>query len=311
MIELQILEMMDDFTEIDPASIFIYEAGLEKSDPIFDKNQGILMNATRLLMYLIKKVKSLIDKFFSSMKNCIDYIFLKKEDKERYDQYVAYIKSHPNMKDKKITVKDWKAIERHYDAALRRAEVLSKKVAERQITEEEAKKEEKSIMDDLTSLTGKCSAIVTVETALRMAKACPESARQVAEYMTKDQNLMNALEKELGKKEMNKFQNKVQKMTKETYFSKLRSLIMAKKQKDIFDVVDDIMNEIGNLDTTSGKVKFAVNNRGIIKRAGKEYITNKETRQEISRVKEKTDAVKEISKKYIEPAKTIKKTFIG
>lgn len=305
-----IVEQMQEYTPMDPMDILIYETGMGES-PIYDKNQSVMVNVVNMIGRLIEECIKLIKGILGSIRNCIDYVFLSKEDKERYQQYYAYIRTHPDAGKKKVSVKDWKRIEKHYADAIRRAELLSQKVANKSISKEEAKKEEKSIVDSIGNVLSTSTAIVTVDYALKMASSSTDAAKLIQQTLASNQQYMMKLQQELGSKEAIKFQKNVAKMTKDTYFTKLKALILRKEQKDLTEVVNGMLDEIGNLDTFKGKVGFAVSHRKAIGMAGKKLVTDKEFRNDVSASVKKG---KELGVKYhgtIQQLKNIKEELLG
>lgn len=305
-----IVEEMKGFTPISSMDLFLYESGLEKS-PVFDKNVGILENVTNMIGRLIHECIQLIKNVIGSLRNCVDYVFLSDEKKKRYQKYCAYVKSHPELGKQQVKVSDWKKVDRHYENAIRRADNLSKRVAAKQISKEEAKKEEKDIMDSLSNVVGKCSSIMTVDLALQMAAGSTESAKLIQRTMTTNQALMERMAQDLGAKETRNFQKKVAQMTKDTYFTKLKTMIFQKKQRDISETVNVMLEQIGNLDSFSGKVDFAKTHKKAIGLAGKQLATDKEFRKDFKRV---AKAGKEQYQQYeptINRLKEIKQTILG
>lgn len=292
---LEIYELMQEFTDMSFCEVQMYESVLgrdKEKEPLWNKNQSVMVNVSNLVIRLLKECKSIIERVLGYIKNTVDYVFLKKEDKERYAEYEAYIKSHPQYKDKKITVKDWKKIERKYDTALAEADRLAQDVASGKVSQRQMQKREKTLMDDLADVGTTCMSVLTVDVALRIAKTSSENAKQVRAILEHDQQLINQMEQDLGKKEVDKFRKKVDKMCHETYFTKLRAQILGRKQKDLNDAINDVIDEIAKIPTggkgTIGNIveagKYAVRNRGVITKGAKVMVTDKETRDSAKRL---------------------------
>lgn len=305
-----IQEQMETLDPIDTMDYFMYETGVKKS-PVWDKNQGILINVVNLLRRLIDRCITLIKNILSSSKNLIDFIFLSKEDKERYQKYCAYIKSHPGSGKKKVTVRDWKKVEAHYNDALKRANALAVKVANKQISQEEAKKEEKDIMDSIMNVGTKCSAIVTVDMALNLAAGSITSAKEIQETLFRNQSFMEALRREIGDKDVAKFQKKVNDMTKETYFRKLKSAILGKKQKDLAESMHDMLKQVQNSGSFMGKVGLANTHKTGLMLTGKQMIKDKEFRKDAIRVGKKGKETYDKAQPHIQALKSLKEEILG
>ena len=287
-------EEMDDFCKIKPLDLFMLEADMTQNNnakPQYQANQGVMTNVVKFLQYLITQAKNIITNILSSLKSTVDYIFLSPEKKEMYEKYCNYVHSHPEAANKKITVKDWKHVDAGYNNALKRADALATKVASKQISKEDAQAEENSIFNDLSSLAGKAAAVVTIDVALRYAKESAGNAKKVMTFLNYQPGLLDQMEKELGSKEMAGFTDKVAKMTRETYFSRIKSQILYKKQKTLADIVNDIIGETskvinadGIIDKATATASFVKNNSGAVAVAGKNFIRDKNTRRQIKTV---------------------------
>ena len=231
---------------------------------------------------MIKKVKEMILGFLDSARNLVDYVFLKKEDKERYAEYEAYLRSNPAYKGKKVRVRDWRKVEKKYGEALKRVDLLEVQVNAGTISKEEASKEEQSIMDDVAKIGTTAISVVTADVALRVAKTSKDHAKTLISWLKRDQSLMDQ-------------------MANGTFFTRMRDRIYGKEQRDIVECINDTLKEVGNIDV-SGKGKLSlitknlgwgVKNRGIIKGGIKHGLLDKDTRGSINRVAEKGKEIKD------------------
>lgn len=278
-----IMEEMDNYHYIDPNELLLCEAGLKENQD--DKeNKGILSTVGGFLKSLLEQCRKIIGSILGSIKNKIDYAFLSPEDKDKYNAYQNAVKNDPKLGQEKITVSDWVKVEYSYDTAFKRAETLSLKVEQKQISMEDAKKEEEAILASVTNLLGKGSSLITVEAALKMAAGSVESAKKIEGILQNNQALLQKIDQELGAGQAERLQKKVKKYTKETYAAKLKAQILGKKEKDISQVIHETVEEISKLNSFSGKVKFAVSHKGLILNAGKTYIKDKKVRKDVKRV---------------------------
>lgn len=301
---LCIYEAMEDFTPLDGIDIAMYEAGFnkdEKKEKLWDRNKSVMVNSVNLLLAMIKKVKEMILGFLDSARNLVDYVFLKKEDKERYAEYEAYLRSNPAYKGKKVRVRDWRKVEKKYGEALKRVDRLEVQVNAGTISKEEASKEEQSIMDDVAKIGTTAISVVTADVALRVAKTSKDHAKTLISWLKRDQSLMDQMAKDMSMKDMKKFEKEMKKAANGTFFTRMRDRIYGKEQRDIVECINDTLKEVGNIDV-SGKGKLSlitknlgwgVKNRGIIKGGIKHGLLDKDTRGSINRVAEKGKEIKD------------------
>lgn len=112
-------------------------------------------------------------------------------------------------------------------------------------------------------------------------------------------------------KEASKFQKNVSKMTKDTYFTKMKALILRKEQKDITEMINGMLDEIENLDTFKGKLGFAVSHRKAIGLAGKKMVTDKEFRKDVSATMKKGQQLKNKYQGTVHQLRQIKEDLLG
>ena len=275
-----IMETMEDYHYIDPNDLLLCEAGL-KEMPEEQENKGILGTVGGMLKTLLDQCKKIIGSILGSLKNKIDYVFLTPEEKEKFQAYQKAIQENPALGQQKITVQDWTKIEYSYNEAFKRAEELSAKIAQKQISMEQAKQEEAEILSSIGNLLGKGGTLVTVEVALKMAAGSVESAKKIDQILQDNQLLLQKIDQQLGEGEAAKLQKKVKKYTQETYLTKLKAQIFGKKEKDISQVLHETLDEITKLNSFSGKVRFASSHKGMIANAGKQYVKDKHFRKDI------------------------------
>nr|DAK39033.1 MAG TPA: hypothetical protein [Caudoviricetes sp.] len=292
---LCIYEAMEDYTSFDSVEIAMFESGFntdKKKEKLWNKNQSLMVNGVNLVIRMIKKCKEIIINILKGIKNTVDYIFLSKEDKAKFAEYEAYLRTHKEYKGRKITVKDWKKVEAKYNGVYRRIDQLEQRVNTSQIAQEEMKKEEASILDDLVNLAGTCTSTVTADVALRTAKSCPEHARKIQQMLQKNTMLLDQMEEDLGKKEVAKFQKKINKYTKDTFFTRLRAQVYGREQRSLVECMSDVIKQVGDIDT-SGKGKlsmvsknlgWAKNNKGILSGFAKHGLIDKDNRERVQRV---------------------------
>lgn len=287
-----IMETMEDYHYIDPNDLLLCEAGL-KEMPEEQENKGILGTVGGMLKTLLDQCKKIIGSILGSLKNKIDYVFLTPEEKEKFQAYQKAIQENPALGQQKVTVQDWTKIEYSYNEAFKRAEELSAKIAQKQISMEQAKQEEAEILSSVGNLLGKSGTLVTVEMALKMAAGSVESAKKIDQILQDNQLLLKKIDQQLGEGEAAKLQKKVKKYTQETYLTKLKAQIFGKKEKDIAQVLHETVDEITKLNSFSGKVRFASSHKGMIANAGKQYVKDKNFRKDIDVImkarKEKLD----------------------
>ena len=100
-------------------SVFMEAEELEK---INDENSEATEKSVSFLRKALNVVKGIYNTIKQIIKDFLDYIRLSSSEKDQFKQFEEECKNNPEFANKKITVKNWKAIEAAYNQAIGIAE---------------------------------------------------------------------------------------------------------------------------------------------------------------------------------------------
>lgn len=267
------------FDDILADCTYIHEMLLEsaKADLLTEagEEKGFIASAFEKLKALIKNLINTISTAIQRLTNKIRYGLLSKESKQKYDDFLQFMKDNPQVKKKSITVKDWKKLNSEYDKIEKNIVYMMKSD---QVDANGMTLKTKDMIKNLSALATSSTAVLTVDMALALARKSTDNAKFIQSALNNNQSALKLIEDELGKAEAQRLQNKVNKLTKESVGRKLLTELGLRKEKDLSTSMDEIVNSLSKLKTTSGKITGSIQHRDLIRNAAKVGLTNKEAR---------------------------------
>ena len=261
----------------------IYDAVFtEASDEDAVANAETEEKAVSLLQKAINVMKSIIQKIKDILNTIVSWVKADNAEISEYKKFCQQIKQNPALKDKKVTLRDYRQVIAEYNKELGEAENRY-----RSMKDEEAANRPSFIDDikrDLAATAKKAAAIATsvggtftLETALEYARQNTKNAALVQTIIDKDFLILNALEKELGSKQIKHFKWKVKVLNSKSRFlrnilggrmeqSKTLKDTVADTFKSVRSVISGTKGLIANKDTRDAGKLVA----GIAKDVGKE-----------------------------------------
>lgn len=240
--------LLEDYQEV-PLYLDIFEAADPEMGKITAKNAEIEEKSTTLLDKAIKTVRNIFMKIKEMIHTIFTWMGMSKDEKTAYQQFVKEAKTNREFAGMTVTVHDFRKINDEYNRTLKEYENYYK-----QIKDEEA--DSRLTIGDmaeekLKDLGGKAKRILlaegtsfTVEAALNYASACRENALRVEQMLQFDMGLLDALEKELGKRETRRFKRKIHSLTKK---HRLLSLIGRGRQEQTKTLKDSVKEVISSI----------------------------------------------------------------
>lgn len=174
---------------------------------------------------VIKAVVKAIKNLMEEMRNFFDKALMSKKDKERFEAFQKAMKQYPELKNAKITVKDWRQLDKEYDDA----EALLEKLYKSDISQ----KEMDAKMDVAVSAIGKTvkatTTTVTMDAMMRMAMARKKDAQRLYNKLAKDEKAMNELIDLYGKDGAVKYMKELESHAKKVSFTRWKQKLLKKK----------------------------------------------------------------------------------
>ena len=213
---------------------------------------GIATSFHKALEWIKNAIKNLMD----SLKDFINSRKLNAEQREAYEAFKRACAENPELKNKKVTVKDFTKFQKEYDALLKEAEA-----AERALAEERAFN-----TDELFNKMGAfCNNVkegitvsISADAALNMASSSRQIAQSIYQTLKTDQALHDRLVNAIGEKNTKKFEKQVKSLGKR--ISLQRAVMKMKKTYStcVADALSKTFSDVKDLVNSGQAVaKFA------------------------------------------------------
>ena len=213
----------------------VIAAKAEKNQKVANKSGNALQRAINAVVMMIKKLKATINDFFERMK-------MGKDEKAMFDEYRRQIAENPNLKNKKFTVKDFRAIQKAYDEKLAQVDAEIRKV----------KADETHPIDDVVNeitgfLSGTVKAtgtIVVADTAVKIAESNVKAARAINRALNMNDDFLKSLAAECGEKDAMKFKKRVNAAAKNTVLTRLKIKILHREYDYLSDCAGSTLDSL-------------------------------------------------------------------
>lgn len=184
------------------------------------KSEGFLTRAFNKLKALYNEIKSSIQDFIAKRK-------LSKSERAAYDAFVAACKKNPELKNKKVTVKDWQRSITEGQALI---DETAKLAAQSEISDTEFSKLEQKVTAFLGTTSKEATTIITANALLNMAVSNSDVAVLLDRQLRENDNLMRMLEDTMGKRQAKQYKKDVHSCTKKISLLNLRLKLIYKER---------------------------------------------------------------------------------
>lgn len=223
-------------------SVFTEAEELEKID---DENSKASEKSVSLLRKALSVVKGIYDTIKQIIKDFVDYVKLSSSEKDQFKKFEEECKNNPEFANKKITVKNWKAIESAYNEAIG--------IAEKEIKEMSRRKDEarpnvlkyfKTSAEKAAGIAKDATIEITVQKAISIAKDSPKVAKQLYDVMDSDNAFTQQLEAELGEKQYKKTKKELKHLSSKIHLVRLLAGARKAKAKEETDNEKNIISQL-------------------------------------------------------------------
>jgi len=179
-----------------------YQLMFEADDPQvqqkIDNNAQKEQAGNNFLIKSCEAIKKLIHTIIAKIKNFFQTLTMSKEERVKYEDFLRRCKSDPQLKNKKITLTDYRKLNAEYDALIKEAETAISNMKEGQPNACDQLIEK---IKNACKGVGKASTIiVTADVLDKFAASNREAAELIAKKLNEDENAIKLLESQIGKK---------------------------------------------------------------------------------------------------------------
>lgn len=208
---------IDMIKEIDPYSE-IFEASNEDVKTAIDNNEKAKSGAVTHLRNAAKAVLNMIQNLITSIREFIAKRKMDADERKLYDAFKEACKKDPSLKNKKITVTDFRKVNEEYQKILKDVEDMDKKIAEGKVTD--ATDFMNSITDRIKGMSNGFTTAVTCEVAIKLASSSREISSIMLNHLENDEKLQKVLIDNIGEKETKNFEKDLKSLSKRISFKR-------------------------------------------------------------------------------------------
>ena len=205
-------QCMQSYKELDMYSI-IFEASNPNIQLQQDKNNKAVSGATSGIGKAIKTIQEIISNIINSIKEFFQKLTMSDAEKKAYLAFKEAAAKDPALKNKKITVKDFREAERQYKELEKQMEDTRKAFMNGEDVDISG------LMDKINAFTvGPAKGLATavaMDLALNMASGSQEVAQMIGSSLKKDSKFMNFLENTVGNHNAKRFEKKINSLGKQ------------------------------------------------------------------------------------------------
>ena len=163
------------------------------------KNEEVETKATNFVQKAINAVITLIKKVYGMIKEFIDRCTMSGSEREAFNAFRKAIAEDPTLKDKKVTVSDFRKINKTYDDLINEidAAIRAVKTNESHPVDDLVKK----VTDFTKGTVTAASVIVSADLAIKLADSNVTAAKALSKLLNDQEKIMEGLSKSLGEKQ--------------------------------------------------------------------------------------------------------------
>ena len=241
---------MADYVELTSYQT-IFEADDPKVQAQQETNEEAKEKTGNALIRAVKAVKTMISSLINAIADFLRKLTMSSDERKSFNEFKAACASDPALKNKKITVKDYRNVMGQYDLMIKELEAGMRNA--------ESMKESKykELMRKASECLGKtiksAGVIVSADAALKMAQSNIDMAKIINIGLKTDLGLVETLERGLGSaKAVERYQKKIEGCTKKISMQRLIVKLRRKKYECAKDACAATMNDLKSIAT--GKV---------------------------------------------------------
>lgn len=249
-----------------------------------EAEEGLLQKIWNTIKSMIQALKNTIQNAVNTISEKLQYGMLSKKSKVEYDNFVRACQQNPQMANKTIKIKDWKRINSEYDKITQQ---VNRMIKDDTTSVDSLILQANQMLSHTEELSKSAVVSLTVGTALKLTKECPDAGRKIQQALRMNGDLCNMIDEQLGAGYSKELDARLKKMQKQTVGAKILTKIGIRKQKSIDDALAEMGNDINALirGGTTDRMNAAVNNKETVGTFAKIASKNKDAREGFKDVK--------------------------
>ena len=257
--------LLESYVDIPTYSSIFFEGNKEKDDKVVNAdavNEKVEGESTGLLQKACGLIRKIFGKVGEIIQSCIDYFKRggkAKDDEERksFDEFARMCKENPEFRNKKVTIHDYRQINKAYEDALSEAEKQYKNMRETEESERpsfitDCKNKIDATKKRALQLVKTAGTAFTVQAAIDYAKTSKEAAANVQMMINYDMGLLKAIENQIGTKQMKKAKRQIKHLNSRLGVIRMiagwrqdHALTLKESIKETFDSIVHVGTKVG------------------------------------------------------------------
>lgn len=201
----------------------VTESNREEISEKLKNNIGSQEKSVSSMKKAFSKLKEMIRTIMSSIRDFFDKMFINGREKEQFEKYNEMLKNDPNMAQTKITVQDFRKLNKVYDDAIKMANDARAKEMEPSYSEK--------IMDMVKKALPAVVTTIGMGAALKLASNNQTVAQVFNKQLKEQDGVVSELERLVGKKDTSNFKKKMDKATRDGWWARFTTSLIGKKAK--------------------------------------------------------------------------------
>lgn len=223
------------------------------------KNEETATKSVGFVRRAIDAVINMIKKLVAQIKDFVARLTMSGEERAAFDKFKQMMEEDPALKNKKVSVADFRKISSQYDELLNKIENEMRAVKAND--EHSIDGIVKQVTDFTKNTASAATTIVAADTALKMADSNVTMAKALSKALSSETGLMEHLSKTLGTKDSVKFKKEIDAAAKNTILHRLKVTLFRHKYDSLKECVNGTFDAFTKLGWDSATMaKRALNN---------------------------------------------------
>ena len=237
-------QSLKDYVEIDSYSEIFESENPEVKEKI-DNNKAVVEKTDNAILRAIKALKNLISRIINSITDFFKKLGMDKGERDAFEQFKEACKQDPSLKNKKITVNDYRKVIANYDEMIKELEATDRDLAMKKETPFQTI--QRKIQEKLSQTVQSAGTLVTSQIAYDMARDNKSAARAISMLLKSDNTVLDKLEKDLGTAQTKKYVKDIQCLGKRVSIRRFIINIRHKQCKCLLDTLKTTTNSFVDL----------------------------------------------------------------
>ena len=231
------VNLANEYEEITASEYFTESSNkLQERQNTNEKVKGGFVNAIK---NAIASIRQMISEIATKVSNAIQKLFMSKEQKALFSKYEEKIKSNSSLANKTVKVSDFKKLDAAYVKALAEADKAANEEKDPSFGEE--------ILRVLKENTKEIGITCGVGAAIAIFKNSQKISEGVSTILSKEDKLLESMEKTIGKEATNDIKSASKKYSKKTFWSRFKVNLCRRKNDDIVSKCKNTISAISTV----------------------------------------------------------------